>query len=220
MKALIIDDHPVFISALESILKGMRNNIGVDTAITAEAALNLIDHNAHYQLILLDLAMPGLDGLAFLRALEHRQVNIPVIIVSSCEEPETIHACINAGALGYIPKSHNTQQMAAAISLIEQGEIYLPKNLLQNQAQVDLDKAAIKHRCEQIGISDKTYEVLTWLAKGKTNKEIAQAQHISVHTVKAHLAKLSERLQTGNRMDTVIEAIRLGLIDDERSPKR
>jgi len=219
MKALIIDDHPVFISALESILKGMRRSLGVDTAITAEAALNLIDHYPDYQLILLDLSMPGLDGIAFLRALAQRRVNTPVIIVSSCEDPDTIHACIKAGALGYIPKSHNTQQMAEAIKVIQQGEIYLPNELLHNQPHVDPDMAAIKQRCEQIGITTKTYEVLSCLAKGKTNKEIAQTLHISVHTVKAHLAKLFDRLQTGNRMDTVVEAIRLGLIDDERSPR-
>jgi len=134
-----------------------------------------------------------------------------VIIVSSSEEPEIIHACINAGAVGYIPKSYDLDQMAQAIECIHGGEIYLPPALTQTTVQTD--EAAIRQRCEQIGISDKTHQVLVWLAKGKTNKEIAEELNISVHTVKAHLAKLFERLQTGNRMDTVMEAMRLGLID-------
>ncbi|MEJ2572238.1 MAG: response regulator transcription factor [Gammaproteobacteria bacterium] len=211
MKALIIDDHPVFIAALETLLKNMYQDIGIDTATSAEAALRHIEYHPDYQFILLDLTMPGLDGFAFLRALEQRKLPIPIIIISSCEVPETIHACINAGAVGYIPKSYDLEQMAQAIERIHDGEIYLPQALTQTSAQTD--EAAVRRRCEQIGITTKTYQVLVWLAKGKTNKEIADELNISVHTVKAHLAKLYERLQTGNRMDTAMEAIRLGLID-------
>jgi two-component system nitrate/nitrite response regulator NarL len=211
MKALIIDDHPVFIAALETLLKRMRRGMGVDTATSAEAALRHLEYHPDYQFILLDLTMPGLDGFAFLRALQQRKLPIPVIIVSSSEEPETIHACINAGAVGYIPKSYDLDQMQKAMERIHDGEIYLPHALIQMTAQAD--ESAVRQRCEQIGISDKTYQVLLWLAKGKTNKEIADELHISVHTVKAHLAKLFERLQTGNRMDAVMEAIRLGLIE-------
>jgi len=211
MKALIIDDHPVFIAALETLLKRMRRGMGVDTATSAEAALRHIEYHPDCQFILLDLTMPGLDGFAFLRALEQRKLPIPVIIVSSSEEPEIIHACINAGAVGYIPKSYDLDQMAKAMERIHDGEIYLPQALTQPTTQTD--EAAVRQRCEQIGIADKTYQVLVWLAKGKTNKEIADELHISVHTVKAHLAKLFERLQTGNRMGAVMEAIRLGLIE-------
>ena len=211
MKALVIDDHPAFVAALETLLKNMYQDIGIDTATSAEAALRHIEYHPDYQFILLDLTMPGLDGFAFLRALEQRKLPIPVIIVSSSEEPETIHACINAGAVGYIPKSYDLDQMARAIERIHDGEIYLPQVFMQMTVQTD--EAAVRQRCEQIGISDKAHQVLVWLATGKTNKEIAAELNISVHTVKAHLAKLFERLQTGNRMDTVMEAIRLGLID-------
>lgn len=211
MKALVIDDHPVFITALESLLKGMRRGIGIDTATSAEEALRHIEYHTDYQFILLDLTMPGLDGFAFLRALEQRKLPIPVIIVSSSEEPETIHACINAGAVGYIPKSYDMDQMANAIERIHNGEVYLPQAITQVSTQTD--EVAIKQRCDKIGIADKSYQVLVCLAKSKTNKEIADELNVSVHTVKAHLAKLQERLQTSNRMDTVMEAIRLGLID-------
>lgn len=211
MKALVIDDHPVFVAALETLLKNMHQDIDIDTAASAEAALHHIEYHPDYQIILLDLTMPGLDGFAFLRALEQRKLPIPVIIVSSSEEPETVHACINAGAVGYIPKSYDLDQMVKAIERIHNGEIYLPQAFMQTVAQTD--ESAVRQRCEQIGISDKTHQVLVWLAKGKTNKEIADELNISVHTVKAHLAKLYERLQTGNRMDAVMEAMRLGLID-------
>lgn len=211
MKALVIDDHPVFITALESLLKRVHRDIDIDTATSADAALRHIEYHPTYQFILLDLSMPGLDGFTFLRALQHRKLPIPVIIVSSSEEPETIHACINAGAVGYIPKSYDLDQMTNALEKIREGEIYLPTVLMQ--AEIKTDEAEARQRCEQIGIADKTYQVLLRLAKGNTNKEIAEELNISVHTVKAHLAKLQERLQTSNRMDSVMEAIRLGLIE-------
>lgn len=212
MKALVIDDHPVFIAALETILKGIHRDIDIDSAASAEAALGCIEYQPDYQFILLDLTMPGLDGFAFLRALQRRQLPIPVVVISSSEAAETVHACISAGAVGFIPKSYDAQQIANAIRCIQQGEIYLPATFKQTAAQSD--HVVARQRCEQIGITEKAYLVLVSLAKGKTNKEIAEELHISVHTVKAHLAKLSERLQTVNRMDTVMEAIRLGLIED------
>jgi len=213
MKVLIVDDHPAFIIAMESLVKGVYLDADIHTATSAEAALSHIEYDPDYQFILLDLTMQGLDGFAFLRALKQRMLPIPVIIVSSIEEPDTIHACINAGAVGYIPKSYNLDQMANAIEHIHNGEIYLPQAFTQSTIQAD--KTAVKQRCEQIGITDKSYRVLTWLAKSKTNKEIAGELNISVHTVKAHLAKLQERLQTSNRMDTVMEAARLGLINGD-----
>jgi len=212
MKALVIDDHPAFVAALATLLRRMHRGIDIDTATSAEAALRHIELHPDYQFILLDLTMPGLDGFAFLRVLEQRKLPIPIIIVSSTEEADTIHACINAGAVGYIPKSYDLDRMEEAIERIQNGEIYLPQALMQ--ATTKTDEAVIRQRCEQIGISDKTYAILVWLARGKTNKEIADELNVSVHTVKAHLAKLFEQLQTGNRMDTVMEAMRLGLIGD------
>lgn len=212
MKVLIVDDHPAFISAMESLIKGMHLGVDIHTATSVEAALCQIEYHPHYQFILLDLSMTGLDGLAFLRAIKQRMLALPVIIISSSDEPETIHACINAGAVGYIPKSYDLARMAEAIKRILGGEIYLPEQY--TRTLIKTDDAVIRHRCEQIGITDKTYQVLVWLSKSKTNKEIAAELNVSVHTVKAHLAKLAERLQTSNRMDTVMEAIRLGLIKD------
>lgn len=212
MKVLIVDDHPAFITAMEALVKSMHLGVDIHTATSAEAALRHIEYHPYYQFILLDLSMTGLDGLAFLRAIKQRMLALPVIIISSSQEPETIHACINAGAVGYIPKSYGLKQMAEAIKKILGGEIYLPVECAHMPTQTD--DSVIKQRCEQIGITDKTYQVLTWLAQSKTNKEIAEELNVSVHTVKAHLAKLFERLQTSNRMDTVMEAIRLGLVRD------
>ncbi len=218
MNVLIIDDHPIFVSALETLLKRIHANMRTDTACSVAEAIGRLDGSADYQLVLLDLHMPGLDGFAFMQILEQRRINASVIIVSSSEDPETVRASIAAGAVGFIPKSFRTDRIRQAIEQVLAGGIFVPEGL-NLQAMLPLrfaspdEKNARMMRCAELGISRKHYQVLLGMAEGLTNKEIAEKLHISVHTVKAHNAILFERLHTDNRMDTVMQAIRLGLID-------
>lgn len=217
MKALVIDDHPVFVTALEALVKQLKPGLQVDTASTAEAALAQLDWFSGYRFMLLDLYMPGLDGFTLLRILDQRRIVTPVIIVSSNEEPEVIRAAIAAGAVGYIPKSHSAEWMRAAIEQVLAGDLYLPEALGDPLAlsgpPAPGDRPLIPGRCAHLGISPRTCQVLCGMASGRTNREIAEDLHMSVHTVKAHIARLFERLHTSNRMEAVMEAIRLGLID-------
>lgn len=216
MKVLVIDDHPVFVDALTAILKKMRRGMAVDTAGSVNEALTQLEMHPDYQFILLDLALPGLDGFALLRVLEQRKLPIPVIVISSSEDYESIHACLDAGAMGYIPKSLQPTQISQAIEQIMQGEIYIPEkctNSLSTLTTATCNTASVPEECSMLGITSKSYQVLRCVAEGHTNKEIAQQLHISVHTVKAHLARLFRCLHTNNRMDTVMEAVRLGIIE-------
>lgn len=219
MNVLIIDDHPLFITALDSVLQNLDPHIRTSTAGSVAQALEYLDDHSlrrkSIQLILLDLSMPGLDGLALLHILEQRHLTASVIVVSSYEEPEVIRSCIDAGAQGYIPKSYTPEQMKNAIRQVLNGEIFLPLECdpLQPIHSGTSDETERLRRCTDLGISRKHYQVLLCMADGMTNKEIANKLYVSVHTVKAHAAKLFEKLRTGNRMDTVMEAVKLGLID-------
>ncbi|MEE4379819.1 MAG: response regulator transcription factor [Candidatus Competibacteraceae bacterium] len=216
MKVLIIDDHPVFASAMESVLQSMECGIVADTASTVDAALERIETVPDLQFILLDLSFPGLDGFSLLRVLAQRKCPLPVIVVSARADPDVIRACIDAGAVGFIPKAYSAQEIREAIERILAGEIYLPAGEgLTAVPQASAGGAAdeLPTACRQLGIGNRTFQVLQCLAEGCTNKEIAQRVHISVHTVKAHLAKLFQCLHTTNRTDAVMEAVRLGLIE-------
>lgn len=217
MKSLIIEDHPVFATALKSILQELVPNITIDTAISAEDALLRLETSPNYEMITLDLHLPGLDGFGFLRALKKREIFSPVVVLSSSSDNAMMAACIEAGAVGFIPKNYHAQTMKRAFQKIIAGEIYLPASYQQLKTETQLNQGnalrLIRSRCESLGISEKVYQVLLGVAAGETNKQIAEKLHISVHTVKAHLTKLFDCLQTDNRMDTVMEAIRLGLIE-------
>jgi len=130
MKALVIDDHPIFVSALISILQGMPQPIQARSAPSITEALTQVEANPDLSFILLDLGLPGLDGLSFLRILEKRRLTIPVIVVSSQEEPDSVRACVDAGTIGFIPKSHSPEQVRRAIEQMLRGEIYLPPQAL------------------------------------------------------------------------------------------
>ena len=216
MKALVIDDHPIFVSALISILQGMPQPIQARSAPSITEALTQVEANPDLSFILLDLGLPGLDGLSFLRILEKRRLTIPVIVVSSQEEPDSVRACVDAGTIGFIPKSHSPEQVRRAIEQMLRGEIYLPPQALpahNGRPPCPVQHAALPSVCDELGLSRRSYQVLCCLAKGRTNKEIADQLQISVHTVKAHLARLTDCLHTSNRTDTVQEALRLGLIE-------
>ncbi|NEX22082.1 response regulator transcription factor [Thiorhodococcus mannitoliphagus] len=216
MQALVIDDHPVFVSALIGILRGMPQGIEPRSAHSIDEALAHLEADPQIGFILLDLGLPGLDGLSFLRVIEKRKLAIPVIVISSQEEPEAIRACVDAGAIGFIPKSHTPEQVRSAIERMLMGDIYLPPQVMpeaEGLPPCPLEYRALPPVCESLGLTRRSYQVLCCLAEGRSNKEIANRLDISVHTVKAHLARLSECLQTTNRTDTVREAIRLGLIE-------
>lgn len=216
MQALVIDDHPVFVSALVGILQGMPQGISARSAHSIDEALKLLDADPAMAFILLDLGLPGLDGLSFLRILEKRKLEVPVIVISSQDEPEAIRTCIDAGAIGFIPKSHTPDQVRSAIARMLDGELYLPPQASPESAVAHvcpLETRELPAACESLGLTRRSYQVLCCLAEGRANKEIAKRLSISVHTVKAHLTRLSECLHTSNRTDTVREAIRLGLIE-------
>lgn len=211
MRVLIIDDHPLFQEALVATLKQVDLRIRVDAASSAAEALALLEKGKPYRLITLDLSMPGLDGLAFLRILTQQSIETPVVVISASDDVKIMYECIEAGALGFIPKSYRMPQLSSAIETVLNGEQYLPEEASAMPSKHD-DEVQRIARCGELGLSKKHYSVLCCMADGMTNKQISAKLYISIHTVKAHNAKIFETLHTSNRTDTVMEAIRLGLI--------
>jgi CheY-like chemotaxis protein len=121
MKVLIIDDYPIFASELEGVFHGMGLGIVAETASTIDAALERIETAPDLDLILLDLSFPGLVGFSLLRVLDQRNCLPPVIVVSARADPEVMSACIDAGAVGFIPKVHSAPRMREAIKAVLAG---------------------------------------------------------------------------------------------------
>jgi DNA-binding NarL/FixJ family response regulator len=201
IRILIVDDHPIVRAGLATLLgkeSEFRLAGGVDSA---EAALAFLKRHP-VDIVLLDLRMPktsGLDFMPSLLALEHTP---KVLILSSFDYEEEIYRAAKAGARGYLLKDSTRSQIVGAIRSVAKGQLHFPKGIAER----------IMERESRSGLSPREQHVLTMIAKGLTNKEIARVLAISQFTVRNHVNHILEKLEGSDRTEAVSIAIQLGII--------
>ena len=209
MHILLADDHPLFLDGMRHILAQLDDAVQVHCADNGEAALRRLREKGDFDLLLLDLGLPGTDGLGLLHLLREEAITVPVIVVSASENLHQIHAALATGALGFIPKSYHAGQMLDAIrDVLETGQVYLPDDIRAQLDRLAGDDGLPMGR----GITARQRQVLNLLAEGLANKQIAKRLNLTEHTVKAHLGALFQLLKVGNRTECVRKAQRLGLL--------
>jgi DNA-binding NarL/FixJ family response regulator len=208
---VIIDDHPLFRDALKGALAGVLTNATVAEASSLEEGSKLLTANRECDLVLLDLKMPGVQGLSGLAFLRAQFPAVPVAIVSGQEEPAIIRRALALGASGFIPKSTSAEAMRRAVTAILDGEIWAPAIatlLTEEDREIDvLSKRLATLTPQQV-------RVLMMLRAGLLNKQIAFELDVSEATVKAHVSAILLKLNVDSRTQAVIAASR---IDGEHS---
>jgi len=194
-KVLIADDHPLFRNALKQVLVGqslpMHVHESQDFGSTIEALKNDID----FDLLFLDLNMPGNQGLAGISTIRAQFPNTLIIVVSADEQEHTITKCVKLGASAYIPKSVDMNEIMQAVSNVLEGEQWLP-NGYQLTEQGPSEKAFFS-QLEQL--TPHQLKVLGLIAEGLLNKQIAYELNISESTVKQHASAVLKKLGVYNR---------------------
>jgi len=199
MNLLVIDDHPPVRDGYERLLHKLDSQLKVDQAGNCAEAIALAGRD--YKLILLDMKMPGLNGLDALAAIRSAFPSSLVVIVSGEDpHPRVVLQVIERGAVGYIPKSFSNEVIIGALKLVLANGQYIPPTLLAEIAVADSK-----------GLSEQQMEVVRRVARGMQNKEIARDMQISEATVKAHLATAMQKLKARNRTEIVYAAAKLGL---------
>ena len=165
-------------------------------APTANAAAN-----GAADLILLDLAMPGVQGLSGLLFLRASHPEIPVIVVSASDEPSIIHSAMQFGASGYVPKSQPVERIREAVSKVLQGELWVPDGFEAQNGSHD-DMADLAARLSTL--TPQQVRVLMMLGEGLLNKQIAFKLSVSEATVKAHVSAILQKLGVDSRTQAVI----------------
>ncbi|OQX06558.1 MAG: DNA-binding response regulator [Thiothrix lacustris] len=211
MNILILDDHPLFADAMRQVLLRLGNHVSVHIADSVNRALAFMDNGKTYDLILLDLILPGLDGFAFLRVLHDRLVSSPVIVVSASQDAQQIRRAVEAGAMGYIHKSSDAKAMLGVIHQVMAGNLCCPERGKSEPIRFPTRPAAATSPTS-VGISERQFEILQCMEKGFSNKGIADELEIAESTVKAHVSRLIEALAVHNRLACVMEAQRLGIL--------
>jgi DNA-binding NarL/FixJ family response regulator len=204
MNILLIDDHALFRRGLKFLLDDL------DEAITFLEAPSIPEINAHkgadIDLILLDLNLPGAQGMGGLLLVKELFPDSVVVIVSGQEEPRFVKDAVNSGAAGFIPKSSTPEIMVQALKLVLAGGVYLPPmslDLISDESAFSGNRIepAAKHKLA--GLSDRQSEALNLAVKGLSNKAIARDLGVSEGTIKQHLGVAFQVLGVSNRTEAV-----------------
>lgn len=216
MKILVADDHQLFIDGMRHILVKLDDVVEITESTRAGPAIEILESGQEFDLILIDLSMPGMDGMSILQRMRERRVWLPLIIISAEENARIIKAALDTGALGFIPKSHSSQQMLSALQCVLDGDIYIPEEIEKRIDNLGTRRppveAGINEALKASGITKRQYEVLLLLARGYSNKQIATTLFLTEHTIKAHISALFATLNAGNRTECVQRAERQGLL--------
>jgi DNA-binding NarL/FixJ family response regulator len=215
LQVLLADDHVLFRDGMRYVLQQLSEQVHIICA--GDFAETLMQAEAHpgIDLALLDLNMPGSDGVASIRIFHHRFPGIPLVVVSGSEQRTDMQCVMEYGAMGFISKMSSGKIMVNALRVVLEGGIYFPPQLLENadslpgQSKTDEQASVQLHNH---GLTKRQLEALQYLAEGLSNKEIALKMNLAEGTIKVHVAGAFQVLQVNSRMDAVRKAQKLGLI--------
>jgi len=202
IRILIVDDHPVVRAGLTSMLGTQESLDVVGAAWNGQEAFALIERHLP-QVMLLDLRMPGMNGIETLQALRSLPTPPRVLVLTNFETDEDVYRAVCAGAQGYLLKSTTQQEMIEAIKTVASGGRYFPAHIASRLAQ----------RMSRSNLTVRENEILEMMAKGLTNKQIGTALNISANTARNHVNNIIEKLDVADRTEAVTTAIQQGLLD-------
>jgi DNA-binding NarL/FixJ family response regulator len=209
-RLVIADDHPLFRGALREAVKGRFERVDITEAGSFDELAELLERGADVDLILLDLAMPGVRGFSGLVYLRAQYPSVPVMVVSASDDPATIRRCIEFGASGFIPKTLGVEAMRLAIAQVLKGSIWTPPDV-DLKAGADAEAAELMSRMATL--TPQQVRVLMMLSEGLLNKQIAFQLGVSEATVKAHVSAILQKLGVESRTQAVIAAAKIEVGD-------
>lgn len=212
-RLLLVDDHAVVRSGLRMLLSAEADVEIVGEAGTAAEAIELVGATSP-DVILMDIGLPDQSGIEATRAIKKRFPGVAVVALTIHEDQEYFFKMLDAGAAGYVPKRAAPEELLTAIRAAASGEVYLYPSLAKllvtdylNQEHAPAEKANLD------GLTERERHVLTYLAEGTSNEEIAASLVISPKTVERHRENIMRKLNLHSRSELVRYAIRKGIID-------
>ena len=210
VRVLIVDDHPIVRQGVRSVLA---NHADIEVVGEADGAVSLFASLASLKpdVVLLDIRMPGQNGIEITQRLKREYPEVKVILLSTYDDEEFLFGALRAGAEGYLLKSASNEVLASSIRQVGRGERLLSPSLVSKVMREFQDLAKEKTRADS-GLSDQELQVLRMIANGSTNKEIAEKLFWSEVTVKRKVQDILEKMGVANRAQAVAEAGKRGLL--------
>lgn len=221
MRVLLIDDHPLILSALQTVIQGFGDDVEVTGAGSATAARDILAAQADFDLVLLDLHLGDASGFDVLREFRESYPSLPVVVVSASDRASDVIQSIDEGAMGFIPKRSSNELLQRALRLVMDGGIYVPPMALSSdggavrdggqegplqQAQRAAEASPYQSNpaLASLALTPRQTEVLHLLLQGKPNKVIGRDLGVSVETVKDHVAAVLKALGVTSRTQAVL----------------
>ena len=215
MQVLLIDDHALFRLGLKGLLE--RSGIQVIAASTGEDGLQLAKEN-QTDVILLDMRMPNMDGLAVLKALRKQGIESPITMLTTSTDENDLVRTLRNGAQGYLLKDMDPTDLINALNKIKEGETVVAPQLTGALARALQDKpAASPNKSPLSDLTPREFEIIGHLAAGQSNKAIARDLGISDGTVKLHVKAILRKLDIRSRVEAAVIAVEQGL--GRKNPK-
>jgi len=209
IKILIADDHAVVREGLKQIISETPDMRVTDEADNGQEVLNKVSEQ-NYDVVLLDITMPGRSGLDVLKQIKSKKPKLPVLMLSVHPEEQYAIRTLKAGASGYLTKGSATDELIAAIRKISAGKKYVSSSLAEKLAfDLDMDYEKPRHEI----LSDREYQVMSMIASGKTVKEIADELSLSVQTISTYRSRILEKMKLKNNAEIIYYAVKQGLVE-------
>ena len=205
-RLMIADDHPLFRGAMREAVNGLPGHVECTEAGSFDDVAALLDKGSEFDLVLLDLSMPGARGFSGLMYLRAQYPGVPVAVVSANDDPMAIRRCMEFGASGFIPKTLGVEGMRDAISRILGGGVFTPPDIDLTSGS---DAEAAELMARMATLTPQQVRVLMMLSEGLLNKQIAYQLGVSEATVKAHVSAILQKLGVESRTQAVIAAAKI-----------
>lgn len=213
MKVLLVDDHPLILSALKAMIENLVPGVVVNAVSSAKEARFTLRVQSDHDLMLLDLQLGDANGFELLTEVRKTNPELSVVVLSSSDRASDVIQAIDLGAMGFLPKRMTTEDLADAIRLVMAGGIFVP-TMSVNPVR-DADEPAPPPAVpaaggdslpsfEELGITPRQADVLTLLLQGKSNKDIARRLGLSVETIKDHVQAVLRALGVSSRTQAVL----------------
>ncbi len=214
LKLLVVEDHALVREGLVRLLGQVEAGVEVRESADFESALTVLDNEGEFDLVLLDLALPGIDGFAGLDILRKRYPSMPVAVVSAFDDGPTMKRVMHLGASGFIPKAFSGEALLAAVREVLAGNIFQPGS--QGGARLDdatpvppPSRAGV--RPDEIGLTDRQAQVLALMVRGLSNRDIADQLGLFEGTVKIHATAVFKTLGVNSRTQALVAVARYGV---------
>lgn len=206
MRFLIVEDHGLVREGLAKVLLGFEDGSEVVEAADFEQAQSLLEEREDFDLVLLDIALPGKDGISGLSILRQDYPFLTVAMLSAYDDSLTVNRVINLGAAGFIPKAFSSEQLLVAVERILDGEIFRPDSTHTSisEREATMMPNAVHMQPAEIGLTERQAQVLSLMVRGMSNREIGEQLSLSEGTVKIHATAVFKALGVSSRSQALV----------------